>query len=597
MRIFNFAAARARQRDSFAAKSNRIKHIRRLLAFTTATLISGAHAAAQSPLETLRKAAEAQAAKAKQEAATKSLGSVLNNQLPLSLDANSTYPTVAVLPGGPFQPKPLKLTAADLDQPLPPGDYTLQIFAFCTEYSVHRPGYGTAYELAPIRGKASGAISQLLWRGNLRGKSPQQLQAVSWAIQSGLRYTQMPKTYQSVIDELIPDYKNQLDGDFMQSLQDTYQGVAKSAGLPPLDRVLAGMGKPGELALSAERQRAALLRANTTDQIREQVLFQGQDSGVYTPAKAIDGPWTERIPGVAYLRYKIVGGNMAGNNIMEVRILPQTGAVAANAQPPRLVNARFVTSAPRPRPQAASPSPSGLIGASIGYPIGAGAQDLVPVPVLSAGSPAPAGGGGCINGKNSAGQPCVGTITSISGNATVTHPDGTTSTLNSGDTINMGDKLQTSAKSRVGVNFADDTQLSMSENSSVIVDNYVYDPQSQNSAGYSFLAGAFQYVSGLIAKKDPGSVNIDTPVGTIGIRGTEFTLRCDPQSNRCELDLIHGSVVVTSKQSNATTTITAPAALQFDASRATKAALTQAQYVALLAKIQSGQTPQPVIHE
>ena len=595
MKIFNSAATCARQQRQVVANAIRISKLRRIVTLTAIALLSCACVAAQNPLETLRKAAEAQAAKAKQEAATKSFGSILNNQLPLTLDANTTYPTVATLPGGPFQPKLLKLTAADLDRPLPPGDYTIQIFAFCTEYSVHRPGYGTAYELAPIRGKASGAISQLLWRGNLRGKSPQQLQAVSWAIQSGLRYTQMPKTYQAVIDELIPDYKTQLDGDFMQSLQDAYQGVAKSAGLPPLDKVLAGMGKPGELALSAERQRAALLRANTTDQIREQVLFQGQDAGVYTPARAIDGPWTERIPGVAYLRYKIIGGNMAANNIMEVRILPQSGTVAANSQAPRLINARFVTSAPRP--QSASPSPSGLIGASIGYPVGAGAQDLVPVPVLSAASPAPSAGGSCSNGKNSAGQPCIGTITSISGNATVIHPDGTTSTLNSGDTVNMGDKLQTSANSHIGVDFADDTQLSLSENSSLVVDNYVYDPQSHSSAGYSFLAGAFQYVSGLIAKKDPGDVNIQTPYGGIGIRGTEFTLRCDPQSNRCELDLIHGSVAVTSKQSNAITTITAPTALQFDAARATKAALTQAQYDAVLAKIQSGQTPQPVIHE
>ena len=582
---------------NLAANSTYISHLRRVLALTAAALFASAHTPAQNPLETLRKAAEAQAAKAKQDAATKSLGSILNNQLPLTLDANTTYPTVATLPGGPFQPRPLKLTAADLDRPLPPGDYTIQIFAFCTEYSVHRPGYGTAYELAPIRGKASGAISQLLWRGNLRGKSPQQLQAVSWAIQSGLRYTQMPKTYQTVIDELIPDYKTQLDGDFMQSLQDTYQGVAKSVGLPPLDKVLAGMGKPGELALSAERQRAALLRANTTDQIREQVLFQGQDAGVYTPAKAIDGPWTERIPGVAYLRYKIIGGNMAGNNIMELRILPQAGAVAASTVRPHLVDARFVTAAPYRAPQAASPSPSALFGSSIGYPVGAGAQDLVPVPVLSAGSPGQGGGAGCSNGKNPAGQPCVGTITSISGNATVTHPDGTTSTLNSGDTVNMGDKLQTSAHGHIGVDFADDTQFSMSENSSLVVDNYVYDPQSHSSAGYSILAGAFQYVSGLIAKKDPDNVNIETPYGGIGIRGTEFTLRCDPQLNRCELDLIHGSVAVTNKQSNAITTISAPMALQFDATRATKAALTQAQYDAVLAKIQSGQTPQPVIHE
>src|SRR5579862_9177384 len=75
----------------------------------------------------------------KKEAAEKALGSLLNEQLPLKLDAKTAYHTVSALPGGPFQPKPLQLTAADMNDPLPPGDYTFPVMAFCTEYSVHRP--------------------------------------------------------------------------------------------------------------------------------------------------------------------------------------------------------------------------------------------------------------------------------------------------------------------------------------------------------------------------------------------------------------------------------------------------------------------------
>src|SRR5262249_55484248 len=144
-----------------------------------------------------------------------------DNQLPLKLDAKAVYPTVSVLPGGPFTPRPLALTENDMDRPLPPGDYVLPVFAFCTEYSVHRPGWGVAYELAPVQGKAAQAISMLLWRGMInKHRPPQQLQAVSWAIQSGIRYSQMPKSYQAVVDDVIPDYRNQLSGDFMQNLED-----------------------------------------------------------------------------------------------------------------------------------------------------------------------------------------------------------------------------------------------------------------------------------------------------------------------------------------------------------------------------------------
>jgi hypothetical protein len=114
----------------------------------------------------------------KKEAAEKALGSLLDAQLPLKLDANTKYPAVSALPGGAFQPKTMQLGAADMDTPMAPGDYTLSVMAFCTEYSVHRPGIGIAYEIAPMQGKAAAAISALLWRGMIeKHRDPQELQA------------------------------------------------------------------------------------------------------------------------------------------------------------------------------------------------------------------------------------------------------------------------------------------------------------------------------------------------------------------------------------------------------------------------------------
>src|SRR6266567_1963063 len=316
---------------------------------------------------------------------------LLIDQLPLKLDADAIYPTVNVLPGGPFMPRSLSMTKANLELALPPGDYTVPVLAFCTEYSVHRPGRGIAYRLGPLQGKAAGAIGELLWRGTVeKNKPPQQLQAVSWAIQSGLRYAQMPKAYQAIIDEIIPDHKSELNGDFVQSLEDSYAAYARTAHLPPLEQMLVKMGKPGELALSARRQRNALLRQNTSDQIREQTLFAGQESGIYTPVKSEEGPWTERIPGVAYIRFKINGGNLAANNVMEIRILPRRGALADNAPGAHLVYASFAADAVRGHVPAFSaaarpslPTPKDLMQNSIGCAVGLGAQCLVPVGVVS----------------------------------------------------------------------------------------------------------------------------------------------------------------------------------------------------------------------
>jgi hypothetical protein len=39
--------------------------------------------------------------------------------------------------------------------------------------------------------------------------------------------------------------------------------------------------------------------------------------------------------------------------------------------------------------------------------------------------------------------------------------------------------------------------------------------------------GAMVYVSGKIAQFSPGSVSVETPVGVLGLRGTEFAVALD----------------------------------------------------------------------
>jgi hypothetical protein len=326
-----------------------------------------------------------------QKAAEEALGKILDNELPLKLDATSIYPTVSTLPGGPFNPKALALSAEGAKAPLPPGDYAVPALAFCTEYSVHQPGAGTAYVLAPLQGKAATAISTLLWRGTLeKHLDPRQLQAVSWAIQSGLTYAQMPKPYQAIIDSVIPEYKGQLNGNFLQQLQETYQAAAKTTKLPPLEQILGGLGRAGQLALSAMHQQQVLLRQDTTDQLREQTLFRGQESGVYRPVKAEEGPWTVRIPNVAYVRFRVVGGNMASNNVLEIRILPPGRAAPKSQRAARLVGSGLVRVAYTAQqlppaygrespPDVIAPSPDlyDLTFNTIGQALGRGAQSLI----------------------------------------------------------------------------------------------------------------------------------------------------------------------------------------------------------------------------
>jgi len=88
-----------------------------------------------------------------------------------------------------------------------------------------------------------------------------------------------------------------------------------------------------------------------------------------------------------------------------------------------------------------------------------------------------------------------------------------------GDPVYLGDVVQTGADGRVGINFTDGTSFNLSSNASMALTEFVYDPNgSSNSSLLSLTKGTFTFIAGSIAKT--GNMKIDTPVATMGIRGT-----------------------------------------------------------------------------
>ena len=548
--------------------------IRALLSLLVLLLAASAlRLPAQNPFTSLEDAA-------KEKLAEQAIESLLNNQLPLTLNANDVYPTVTTLPGGPFTPQPLQITADQLDQPLAPGDYTINTLDFCSEYSVHEPGAGVAYVLGPYEGKAAGAIGALIWRGTVEYRiNPNSLQAVSWTIQSGLTYSQMPKTYQAIVDQVIPDFKSEIASDFFVNLETTYNNSARTAKLPPLDTMLAKMGTPGQLALSAARQRAILTSQNTSDQLREQTLFQGQQSGLYTPVKAETGPWTERVKGQVYMKQLIAGGNMATDNVMQIRVMPPptVNASIAPGIAPRFIRTSYGEPQTAPSGEGSGTSLTALMEGMLGYSQGRSAQALGQVPVVSQSAPP----------STPAGQ-----VKEIQGNVSVIRAGATTPVpLQLGDTINQNDTIETGADARAFIQFNDNTQITLGESTRLKIDDYVYEPNgTSNSASYRFLEGAFQYIGGLLDKKDP--VNINTPVDGIGIRGTEFVVKSDGTPNNLEIDLISGAIALTPTGSAAAgPTMSAPAQIEVTPQGMQMRPLTQDQYNSIKAQL----TPRPPI--
>ena len=98
---------------------------------------------------------------------------------------------------------------------------------------------------------------------------------------------------------------------------------------------------------------------------------------------------------------------------------------------------------------------------------------------------------------------------------------------NEGIGINMNDTITTS-KAKLQLTFEDNTEVNITQQSKLIIDDFVYDP----SAGTGKLAmniamGTVRYASGGIAKNSRAGVKIRTPTATIGVRGTDFTMTVD----------------------------------------------------------------------
>lgn len=99
-----------------------------------------------------------------------------------------------------------------------------------------------------------------------------------------------------------------------------------------------------------------------------------------------------------------------------------------------------------------------------------------------------------------------------------------------GMSIYAGSRLVTTPGSTLGVSFKDNTVMSIGPDTQLVIDQYLYAPrQGQLGLVASLLRGSLNYVSGQIAKLRPDGVRVNTPTGMIGVRGTQFVARVDPQ--------------------------------------------------------------------
>ena len=130
----------------------------------------------------------------------------------------------------------------------------------------------------------------------------------------------------------------------------------------------------------------------------------------------------------------------------------------------------------------------------------------------------------------------AGTATLVTGHVSAATSSGEIRDIVKGGPVYEGEVLITASSSYVNIEFSDGGRVLLRPESRFQIERYQYaatntqaqaanQPARQESAFFRLLKGGFRAVSGLIGHTRREDYAVQTPVATIGIRGTDYEVR------------------------------------------------------------------------
>ncbi len=100
-------------------------------------------------------------------------------------------------------------------------------------------------------------------------------------------------------------------------------------------------------------------------------------------------------------------------------------------------------------------------------------------------------------------------------------PESAGRVIESGKPLYVNEHVTTGPGGRLQIMLKDETIFTIGPNSDIVLDEFVYNPETEaGKVTASVVKGTFRFITGNIGKKDPSSMEVKLPAGTIGIRGT-----------------------------------------------------------------------------
>jgi len=121
----------------------------------------------------------------------------------------------------------------------------------------------------------------------------------------------------------------------------------------------------------------------------------------------------------------------------------------------------------------------------------------------------------------------IGDIIEHNGSSGIVRTTGETVSGIVGEDIFFQDSIET-AQGRMKIEFVDETRLSLTEHTEVVIDEYYFDPDpSKSRMSMKFISGTARFATGRLGLVPKENIIITTPTATIGVRGTDFTTSVD----------------------------------------------------------------------
>lgn len=258
-----------------------------------------------------------------QDLVMRQLRGAIADMAPVTVSTQDLYPTVRNLPNQPFTPELLYLANAPTDAVIPPGDYIVLVEVYCLQSSASSPD-GHRYRLGRYGGARQAVLQDLNLAATNSRYNQSEIQGLSWFIQSGGRFRDMPADMQQVVNELIPQHREQLNGtNFLEELREIGGTASNVLGYSSFESFLQQeLGEVGQLILGFMEMQEELRRPQDWRTLSNR--YFSESISPYSN-DIMNTPWS-RIDNQTYARF-VTPGNADDIGALMVRIQSESTTV------------------------------------------------------------------------------------------------------------------------------------------------------------------------------------------------------------------------------------------------------------------------------